>query len=165
MQQILEHKGLGNEVPIVLTKEQLERIREIQSKNPQLVFYGFAKLTPKIVRKRSVMILFETSNSWSERKERFIRQKMEIIHVRKQTDDEILRFKKELREFVRFEFFVDDRRYKGNLERVLEDNFVFDVKDVSLYESTIIREKLRNSYHSFYKISSRAEGQQSLIFD
>jgi hypothetical protein len=129
-----------------------------------LVFYGFAKLTPKIVRKRSIIILYENTNHWNEKKEKFINQKMNIVHVRIQNKEEALQGKFSNQEFHRFEIFVDDKRYKGNLDKALEHNFLVDAGNVSEFERQHIRYKLKKEYHSFYKISSKPAGQQSIIF-
>jgi hypothetical protein len=140
-------------------------LKQAVSNNDLLVFYGFARLTPKIIKKRSIVIFFENSKLWTYKKEKYINQKMHIVHIRKQTKEEAEDATSINREWTRYEIFVDDKPFNGNLELALERNFLKDSNNVSLYEREIIREKLRKEYHSFYKLNSKLTGQQAIIFD
>jgi hypothetical protein len=107
--------------------------------------------------------MFENCNIWNERKEKFLKQKMHIVHIREQTTDEMQDCKICTRQWTRYDLFVDEKTFKGNLELALERNFLADSNNVSESEREIIREKLRNEFYSFYKVEKK--GQQALIFD
>lgn len=163
MEIIFDHKGLGDAVPIKLTKEQREEIFKIQHAMPMLVFYGFRKLTPKIFRKRSIIICFENSRNWTLKKQIFINKAMYLVHVRMQNPGEFNDAKHSNRQWHMYEILVDEKPYNGNIDLVLEDNFLADQNNVSNYERQVIREKLKKEYYEFYKDAKPAD-QQALIF-
>ena len=50
------------------------------------VWYGLRKLTPKVIRKPSIIIVFE--NSWHWKTEEKVKQMMKVVHTRYQTEEE-----------------------------------------------------------------------------
>ncbi|MNR46930.1 hypothetical protein D3C85_1659650 [compost metagenome] len=67
--------------------------------------------------------------------------------------------------FTKYGYFIDDKRWNGNIEMILEDNFIAEENHVSKNERAVIREKLRKEYFSFYKVEKTLKGQQTLIFN
>lgn len=134
-----------------------------KSKKKLRVFYGFAKLTKKIVRKKELAIYFE--NCITETNNRFVNQKIHIVYERFQTIEEMTDFDIGNRCFTKYGYFIDDKRWQGNIDSILEDNLLAEENHVCLKERNIIREKLRNEYFSFYGIEKREIGQQKLIFN
>lgn len=127
------------------------------------VFYGFARLTKKIVRKKELAVYYENGSCNSN--DKFIQQKIHIVHVRMQTLQEMTDFDIGNRSFTKYGYFIDDKRWNGNIEMILEDNFIAEENHVSANERTLIREKLRKEYYSFYKVEKSLKGQQTLIFN
>jgi hypothetical protein len=130
-----------------------------------LVFYGFAKLTKKAIRKRSIIIQYANTSNYNDRQKRYIEQKMHIVYQRYQTKEEAEESKNSNRSWTKWEYFVDDKRWKGNIEAILHDNFVAEVNNVSLKERTEIKEKLEKGYYDFYQLKREPKGQQQLLFE
>ncbi len=142
---------------------------EQESKNlsKYLVFYGFAKLTKKIVRKKSLVIQFANFSEgyFNERRQKYIKQKMHIVYQRYQTIEEAEDSKKSNRSWTKWEYFVEDKKWKNNIDLVLQDNFYADEKNVTLQERESIKKKLRSQYFAVYNIEDEIKGQQLMIFD
>lgn len=143
--------------------KKVDELKSAIDNSPMLVFYGFAKLTPKLVRKRSIRIYYENEKVWNEKKNRFINRCMKIVHVRPQTESEMESAKYAKKQWTGFEIFIDEKPYFGNLDRALEYNFVADKNHVLEHERDIIRQKLKKEYYEFYKDAEPA-AQQALIF-
>ncbi len=126
------------------------------------VFYGFAKLTPKIVRKQQLIVMYENENFNVFGNDKWVNQKIHIIYERKQTRGE----KKDAifsnRMFTKYGYFIEDENFKGNIERVLENNFLADQKNVDVKTRKIIRDLLRKSYFEVYNAAKYV--QSALIF-
>lgn len=127
------------------------------------VYYGFSKLTKKIVRKRELAIYYENATSFSNLK--FIQQKIHIVHERIQTMDEMTDFDIGNRSFTKYGYFIDEKPWCCDIEKILEENFVAEENHVTKKERLDIRDKLRKEYYSFYRIDKKPVGQQSLIFE
>lgn len=135
-------------------------------KNKKLkVFYGFAKLTPKIVRKKELVIFFENDNNNISKNEKFVNQKIKVIYTRFQTKKEKSVAIDSNRMFTKYGYFIDDKRWKGNIERVLEDNYVADKNHLTAKEREKIRNLLRTNYFEFYNIDKKTPIQTALIFN
>lgn len=147
-----------------LTQEQLkEKTDYLRKKGKRFrVFYGFAKLTKKIVKKKELAIFYENSSAYSN--DKFVQQKIHIVYERRQTLLEMTDFDIGNRSFTKYGYFIDEKPWNGNIEKILEDNFIAEENHVSKKERDLIREKLRHEYYSFYKVSRKLTGQQSLIF-
>lgn len=148
-----------------LTPEELQvKMDYLKKTGKKLrVFYGFAKLTKKIVRKKELVIYYENCACGSN--EKFINQKIQIVFQRTQTLEEMTDFDKANRSFTKYGYFIDDKRWNGDIERILEDNFIAEENHVSKKDRSIIREKLREEYFSFYGVEKIQVGQQSIIFN
>jgi hypothetical protein len=114
------------------------------------VFYGFARLTKKAVRKRSIVIQYANTTNYNDRQRRYIEQKMHIVHQRYQIEGEALDCPTATRSWEKWEYFVDDKRWNGNVDLVLEDNFLAEENNVSLEERTLIKDKLKVGYNRYY---------------
>lgn len=115
-----------------------------------LVFYGFARLTKKAVKKKSVIIQYANSTNYNERQKRYITQKMNIVYQRFQTVEEAEDAQYSNRAWTKYEYFVDDKKWKGDLEAILKHNFLMEENNVSLEERTLIMEKLKKEYNFNY---------------
>lgn len=127
------------------------------------VFYGFAKLTKKMARKPELVIQYE--NCRSNRSIEYIERRMIIVHTREQTSQEMESSIGCHRSFTKWGYFINDKRWKSNIDLILEDNFVAEENHVSIKERQEIRLKLEKEYYSFYKVDKKPKGQQSLIFN
>jgi hypothetical protein len=148
-----------------LSPEELEdKMDYLKDKNKQFrVFYGFARLTKKMVRKKELAVYYENGSCNSN--DKFIQQKIHIVHVRMQTLQEMTDFDIGNRSFTKYSYFIDDKRWKSNIEMILEDNFIAEENHVTNNERAVIREKLRKEYFTFYKVEKTLKGQQSFIFN
>ena len=140
---------------------------ESKKKGNFLVFYGFAKLTKKIVRKKSIIIQYANipELQFNERQEKYINQKMHIVYQRYQTEEEIQDAAKSNRSWTKWEYFVDDKKWKNSIDLILQDNFYAEENHVSLKERELIKKKLENEYYRFYGLTKERKGQQVLIFN
>jgi hypothetical protein len=127
------------------------------------VWYGFAKLTKKIVKKRELVIYFENSYWWKS--EQWIQQKIHVVHVRHQTVEECKDCDLSIRFFSKYGYFIDEKPYFGDIELVLEQNFLADANNVSEDERNIIRDKLRQAYYRVYDVNPKQEKQLKFIFN
>ena len=117
---------------------------------PLRVYYGYARLTKKIVRKPQLVVMFENSDSWNERKERYLKQKMTIVYVRHQTPDEAIDGAYSNRQWTKYGTYIDQKPFFGDIEAVLQNNFIADANNVSEDEREIIRDKMRAGYRQAY---------------
>jgi hypothetical protein len=127
------------------------------------VWYGFSKLTKKAVRKHELAIYFE--NGYSFKNEDWIFQKLHIVHVRKQTIGEAGDNQLCNRMFMKYGYFIDEKPYFGDIEAVLEQNFLADSNNVPEDERNIIRDKLRQAYYQVYDVKPIQEKQLKFIFN
>ena len=129
------------------------------------VFYGYTKLTKKAIREPELAIYFE--NSYSYKNEDWIKRRMIILYIRNQTKKEMMDCGpgKTNRMFDKYGYKIDLKPFKGDIEKVLEYNYLADKNNISKKERDNIRDILRKNYYSFYQIERKPVGQQSLIFN
>lgn len=111
-----------------------------------LVFYGFARLTKKARRKKALIVQYANTTNYNERQKRYIQQQMNIVYQRFQTIEEAADAEYSNRSWTKYEYFVDDKKWKGDLEAILKHNFLMEENNVSLEERTLIMEKLKEKY-------------------
>ncbi len=127
------------------------------------VWYGFSKLTKKVVRKKELAIFFENSNSGDPiKKQAWIERRIVIIHERSQTKEESLDGIGCNREFVKYGYFIDEKPFYGDIDRVLWTNSEADKNNVSEHERNIIYNKLRKAYFNCYDIEEKQDVQLKL---
>lgn len=119
------------------------------------VFYGYARLTKKIMRKRQLVIFFE--NEYALNNIAWIDRRMFVVHIRYQTEDEMKDAENITRRFTRYGYFIDEKPFRGNIEKVLEMNMLADSKNVSKQELEEIKLKLRNAFYSLYPRKSESD--------
>ena len=116
------------------------------------VFYGYSKLTAKAILKRELAIYFENSDCNPIKNEEWVKRRMTIIHTRRQTKEEEKDFDLYTKTFAKYSFFIDDKPYYGDIEKVLKVNYEADKNHVSEEERLIIKDKLREGYYKSYNI-------------
>jgi hypothetical protein len=119
-----------------------------KNKYPLRVFYGFKKLTKKIVKKPSVIILYE--NGCSRLNDRYVHRAMKVVYERLQTDKEIENVQHCNRLFSKYEYFINEKIWKGNIEAILHHNFLADKNNVPKDEREHIKELLKKEVFDFY---------------
>jgi len=124
------------------------------------VWYGFAKLTKKAVRKHELAIYFENAESFKN--ETWIEQKIHVIHVRYQTESEAAD-RKANRMFTKYGYFIDEKPFNGDIERALDQNYKADSNHVSEDERQDIRQKLRKAYFTVYEVKPKTVSQLELF--
>lgn len=134
-----------------LTAEELqEKIDFLKNNNRQFrVFYGYAKLTKKIVRKRELAVYFE--NGRGSNNDKYIHQKIHVVYTRIQTWVEMTDWDIGNRMFTKYGVFIDEDPFNGNLELALENNYLADQNYISEEERELIRHELRISFSRVYK--------------
>lgn len=121
------------------------------SPSKYLVFYGFARLTKKAVKKRSVVIQYANTENYNDRQKRYIEQKMHIVYQRYQTMHEATDAPFSNRSWTKYEYFIDSKRWGGNLDYVLDNNFLLEENHVPTEEREKIRETLRKEFDKHYQ--------------
>jgi hypothetical protein len=116
------------------------------------VYYGFRKLTPKAFRKPQLVIFYENANNNPLKNEEWVNRRMEIVHKREQTEDEKADSSHSNRMFTEYGYFINEKPFNGDIEKVLEKNFEADKNHVSKAERESIQLKLREAYYRFYNI-------------
>jgi hypothetical protein len=117
-----------------------------------IVYYGFARLTKKAVRKRSIAIYYSNTKLYNnERQQKFIKQKIHIVYERFQTEEEATDAPFSNRSWTKWEYFVDDKRWRGNLNAILDDNFTAEENHITVEEREKIRNTLLKNFEPFYK--------------
>ena len=111
------------------------------------VYYGFSKLTPKVMRKPELAIYFENSSHNPSKNEEWIRKHMNLVFTREQTSDEKLDAQNSNRMFTKYSYFINEKPFYGDIEAVLQENFKADENNVSTETRTLIMEKLRKEYN------------------
>lgn len=126
------------------------------------VWYGLRKLTPKIVKKPSIIVIFENSYLWKN--EISVKQKMKVLHTRFQTEDEMADAEYSNRVFTIYEMkFLHDKRYQKSPELAIQNNFLVDSNNVTEQERLIIADKLRKEIYNFYNIIEPKEVQLQIF--
>lgn len=113
------------------------------------VWYGFRKLTKKLVKKKELIVIFENSDSRYDRKMSSV-TRHHIAYERFQTPEEVEGSKGKNRELTTFSLFIDKKPFFGDIEKVLEENYKADENNVSAEEREIIKNKLREFYKRHY---------------
>lgn len=114
------------------------------------VYYGWIKLTKKIIRKPELAIFFENGKAYSN--EQFINRRIKVIYERMQTPEEMEGCINNNRMFTKYGYFINEKPYFGNLDRVLHENFLADANHLSKKKREELRLLLKNSYYSFYNL-------------
>lgn len=152
--KIVNIEGL-NQFPVEKFQVVLDAIDDFfkcngypKNKYPLRVFYGFKKLTKKIAKKPSVIVLYE--NGCSRLNDRFVHRSMQVIYKRLQTDEEIKDAKNNNRLFSKYEYFINEKMWKGNIDAILRHNYLADENNVSESERKFIKELLKAEVFKFY---------------
>ncbi|MDR2205787.1 MAG: hypothetical protein LBE36_06505 [Flavobacteriaceae bacterium] len=121
-----------------------------------LCYYTFSKLTPKIMKKQCLNVIYDNCK---ECEIRWINRSNHIVYVRKQTEKEKSDAVEQNRMYSIYRMFIDE---KHNIESVLQQNFNADSNNVSLEEREKIREICRQKYFKIYNVPNR---NIQLVFD
>lgn len=116
------------------------------------VFYGYSKLTVRVILKKELAVYFENSDCNPIKNEEFVKRRMTIIYTRRQTKEEEKDFDLGNRTFTKYSYYIDDKPYYGDIEKVLKVNYQADSNHVSEEERIIIMDKLRDGYYKAYNI-------------
>lgn len=127
------------------------------------VFYGYAKLTKKVMKKAQLVVYFE--NEYSSDSEKWINRRMFVVYSRYQTEDEMKDAEGINRRYTMYGYFIDDKPFYGDIEKVLEKNMLADSKNVLKSELIEIREKLRTAYYLVYHRKPIQNRQLRFSFD
>lgn len=126
------------------------------------VYYGFRKLTKKIVKEPALIIIYE--NSINPRIVKSINQKMKVIYFREQTEGERENIGNYKRSLHGFEYIINSKKWKRDIMSILDHNFYADENNVSEKERTHIRELLKREIFAYYGNKINREFQTTLNF-
>jgi hypothetical protein len=126
----------------IFSDQEIDRqLEKLKSENLR-VWYGVRRLG-KIVKKRSIIVIFENEvTGLLEKNEKKVKLYMDIAHVRLQTEAEKTDAAFKNRVFHTFEIYFDNKKYKGDYMKALEDNSLADQHHVSITERELIKTKL-----------------------
>jgi len=125
------------------------------------VWYGLRKLTKKVVKKTSIIIVFENGYMWKN--EQSVNRMMTVLHTRYQTEDEMKDAEGGTRAFSIWEIFLQDRKFDGDVEKAIAYNRQCDAKILTENELNEIEKKIRNEIYDFYNIKKRTKNQLTLF--
>lgn len=125
------------------------------------VWYGLRKLTPKVVKRPSITIVFENGYLWKN--EASVNRMMKVLHCRFQTKEEMQDSDKCTRVFSVWEIYLNDKKFNGDIERAIEFNYQCDSNNVSELERFEIANKIRNEIYDFYNIKPKNKVQMELF--
>ena len=128
------------------------------------VYYGWSKLTPKVMRKPELAIYFENTNNNPLQNQRFIERRIHLVHTRKQTYEESADSLHSNRTFTKYSYLMEEKPFHGDVELALEANHTADKNHVPLMLREIIRNKLRITFPEAYP-DFQYTPQTSLIFN
>ena len=128
------------------------------------VYYGWSKLTPKVMRKPELAVFFENDNHNPMQNQRFIERRMHLVHTRKQTYEESTDSLYTNRMFTKYSYLINEKPYHGDVELALEYNYISDEDHVPFMLREIIRNKLRRTFPDAYP-DFKHTPQTSLIFN
>lgn len=114
------------------------------------VWYGLRKLTAKVVRRPSIIIVYE--NSWHWKNDENIKKMMKVVHTRFQTEQEVSDACKHNRMYSVWELYLNDKRFKKSPELAIRQNSYEDRTQVSEVERNLIADKLRAEVYKFYNL-------------
>lgn len=127
------------------------------------VFYGFSKLTKKVVRKPELAVYFENAVNNPLANEEWINRKMTVAHVRNQTSDEFTDAIHSNRIWTKYHYYIDEKPFNGDIDHVLERNFQADVNNVPINRLMQIRQDLRIAFFAAYK--RKDDNKQFTLFN
>jgi len=125
------------------------------------VWYGLRKLTEKVVKKPSIIIVFENEYTWKN--EESVKRMMKVLHTRYQTEDEMKDAEGGTRVFTIWEIFLQDRKFDGDVEKAIAYNRQCDINNVKEIELDEIENKIRKEIYDFYNIKKRTKNQLRLF--
>ncbi|MFV0392422.1 MAG: hypothetical protein ACK5KP_11165 [Paludibacteraceae bacterium] len=115
------------------------------------VYYGWARLN-KVRRQPAISVMFEnTIEARSERGMNTVKRMQHTIYERFQTVHEADDGAKENRILTEFSIFLFDKKVKGNLEFLLEQNSIADENNVPEDIRKEIKNALRSEFKQVYK--------------
>lgn len=114
------------------------------------VYYGWAVLN-KIRKKPALSVIFENEFSFSDRKEITIKRLQTTCYVRTQTVAEAEDGKNQNRILTEYSTLLFDKDFKGDIEKLLENNYQADVNNVDEDKLHEIREALKKGFKNAYK--------------
>jgi hypothetical protein len=114
------------------------------------VWYGFSKLTKKIMRQRELAVIFENCGSGDDR---WIAQRIHIAYTRRQTVLEAEDGKQSNRSYTKYSYFIDDKKFKGDINAVLLENYNADRNNVIEKERKEIMKCLLDKFIELQRIN------------
>jgi hypothetical protein len=131
--------------------ENTENIQKPFELSRDRVWYGFSKLTKKVMRKRELAIIYENCGNGDDR---LVTQKIHIAYTRRQTVLEAEDGKNSNRSYTKYSYFIDDKKFKGDINAVLLENYNADSKNVSEKERKEIMKCLLDKYTELKRLNN-----------
>lgn len=108
------------------------------------VFYGFTKLN-KVMTKRELAIFFENADNNPDKALEYVKRNMDIAYTRIQAPAETeqsVHFKM----FTKYSYLIDSKKWSGDIDKILSDNFEADANHVVEDERLNIKSALLEHY-------------------
>lgn len=113
------------------------------------VYYGWTKLN-KIRKQPALSVIFENEVNHTDRKMNSINKFQNTCYTRYQTIEEAADGKRSNRILTEFTFLIFDKNFNGNIEKVLELNYLSDINNVDTIKLEEIKQALRKSIKLCY---------------
>lgn len=127
------------------------------------VFYGIGKIN-KIQKKAEIAVFFENGNNNPDKNIRMLSRWIKVVYVRNQTDEEMEDAEFKDRMFTKYNYFIDEKPFYGDVEKALLQNFHADSNHVPEKTREEIRDKLRKEFYAFYNRKPIKREQLELEF-
>ena len=127
------------------------------------VWYGVSKLN-KIKKKMAIEVFYANTAADYERYLKLINKHIHIAYERRQTVEEAEDGKHRNRVLTSYTMFLDDKKFKGSLYRLLDYNFLAESNNVSNSERLKIKEALRNKFKLVFEDYKEPNAQIPIEF-
>ena len=129
------------------------------------VWYGIDKLN-KIMKKPAISVVFENEPGGDFiKREKKVHQRMHVVHVRRQTEAEESDAVKSNRIFTTWSMFLYEKPYNGDIEFLLQQNYIADKNHVSETQRKEIMKKLRKKALELYPDAKKGGTQLKFILE
>ena len=128
------------------------------------VWYGVSKLN-KIKKKMAIEVFYANTTGDYERYLRLINKSIHIAYERRQTVEEAEDGKHCNRVLTSYTMFLDNKKFKGSLYRLLDHNFLAESNNVSNSERLKIKEALRNKFKLVFGDYKEPNAQMPIRFN
>lgn len=124
------------------------------------VYYGFARAN-KVRKERALSVIFENDTGYKNSAK--VKMYQETAYIRNQTEKEAEDADHSNRCFTEYGWMLDKKPFNGNIDYLLEQNYIADENNVSEEERKQIKDALKRLYKNIYPNEQKKEFQLTLF--